>query len=104
VHHADDVIELLAIYRQSRVALGADLQQRLFQRHVYPHRHDVGARQHYVVRGGLAKAQHIGDQRALLPVELRLLARDHLLVRRLLHQFGDRFTQAVLRLAAEHLA
>ena len=49
--------------------------ERLLQRHVDPHRHDVGARHHHVVGGGLAQAQHVGDQRALLPVEFRLLAR-----------------------------
>ena len=56
------------------MALGADLLHRLLQRHVDPHGDDVGARHHDVVGGGLAQAQHVGDQRAFLAVEFGLLA------------------------------
>jgi hypothetical protein len=74
VHHAHDVIELLAIHRQPRMPLGAELLQRLIERDIDPHRHDVGPRHHHIIGRGLAQAQDVGNQRAFLAIQLRLLA------------------------------
>ena len=89
VHHADDLIELLAIDRQARVPLAPDVFQRLMQRHVDRHGDNVGAGDHDVVGTHATQAQHVGDQRPLLPIELRSSAAVGAGIGRLLHQLGD---------------
>ena len=74
VHHPDHVVELLAIDRQAGMVFPLHRRQRLVETDRHRHRHDVGARHHHVVRGGAAQAQHVGDQNALLTVQLRQLA------------------------------
>ena len=85
VDHADDLIQLLAIDRQAAMALAPDVLQRLVQRHIHRHGDDIGAWDHDVVGRLTPQTQHVGDQRALLPVQLRRHASLVVRVGRLLH-------------------
>jgi len=103
MHHAGDVIEILAIHRHAGMAFLADQGQGLVQGDIHPHRHDIGAGNHHVIGGDVAQAQHIGDQRPLLRVQIQRFARRRFAlppVFRLLHEFRDGLPHRLL-LAAQ---
>ncbi|OIQ69251.1 hypothetical protein GALL_491480 [mine drainage metagenome] len=100
VDHADHIVQLLPVHRQAGVSVVADQFDRLCQRHIRPHRHDIRARHHHVVGRCFPQPQHIGDQQPLMPVQFRGLTRRLLRVRRLLHQLRDGVAQGMLRLLA----
>jgi hypothetical protein len=104
VDHAENVVQLRLIDRETRMSLAPDQFEHLVEAGIDRDRHDIGARHHHVLGGGAAQAQHIGDQRPLLAVEFRPLARLVRRARRLLHQFGDRFAHAVFHLPAPQQA
>ena len=95
VHHADDVIELLAIHRQARMTLGADLlaapvpasRRRAWRRC----RRAAPSRRRRWSRAGAARWRSARAPGGRVRAARR---RPRLLVGGFLHQFGDRFAHA----------
>ena len=65
VDEADDVVEGLAIDRQARMAMGAELAQQIFIADVLGHGGDVGARNHDIAGRDIAQPDDVAQQAAL---------------------------------------